>query len=321
MLSYYFLPIVIGSIYWLVHKSQNKLGARNKYKRQKLFGFILMIMLGISLALVPFIIYLKLYSPEKFASKALWYAISVAVGWRWLKTTWMSFEAIEEEKEKRAEPVAATPRANKKRKKMPYEYGAPSGNKVREFIPDESEIKESSRRKVAEALKAVQQGADKEQMLDVLLAPDDFYECIGALAITAEAIFPLILDTVSGREEINPELKAEAWKGFERDQKYCDDFFFGGEMRTYVIATAWKNDNKSLTWEMADKFLSGGGLDIDKYREDGWWRVACFYHIANLGFTKKEAFKAQWIGMSGEQRLAVVEALSQQEIDHYRLMD
>jgi len=247
MLSYYFLPIVIGSIYWLVHKSQNKLSARNKYKRQKLFGFILLIMLGISLALVPFIIYLKLYSPEKFASKALWYALSVAVGWRWLKTTWMSFEAIEEEKAKKTEPVAELPRTNKKKKKMPYEYGIPSPEPDYKASSIMSDIKADSRRKIADALRASVEGASTDDALNILFKPDDFYECIGGLAISAKAIFPIILDTVLEGNEIKPEFKDEAWKGFERDQKYCDDFFFGGEMRTYVIAQAWKNDNKSLT--------------------------------------------------------------------------
>ncbi|QNI51015.1 hypothetical protein SynRS9915_01304 [Synechococcus sp. RS9915] len=73
------------------------------------------------------------------------------------------------------------------------------------------------------------------------------------------------------------------WDNFIRDQEYCEQFFFGREMRTYIIAKAWKQKYK-LTWEQMDvcfESFESTCLDIDLNRKEDWFKVACFEYLAD----------------------------------------
>jgi hypothetical protein len=160
---------------------------------------------------------------------------------------------------------------------------------------------------------------NSERALKGLLMPDNFYICIGGLVKAAEGIFPVIVDTCEGNREITNDISKPLWDDFTREQEFCDEFFHGSEMRTYVIAKAWKNQYHFLKWGQLDALLDVGGINIERYREVGWWRVACFYYLAEKGFEDRDAFKSKWRAMTSEQCLGIVQSLSGDELLEYQL--
>ena len=187
----------------------------------------------------------------------------------------------------------------------------------------EDRFKDQIRTKLDNVMKAAQRGASKEEieeLLELAQRPENFHECRGGLAMSAEHILPIMVEKLAGNE-VDKKASEFFWGDFVKHQHYCDDFFFGCEMRTYVIARAWKQKFKSMTWDQVDLCLKSGGIDIDTYRKEDWGRVACFEYLADQGHEEREDFQAAWRSMSVEDRRAVVYALSDNEVAFFKLMD
>ena len=156
--------------------------------------------------------------------------------------------------------------------------------------------------------------------MEAAMRPNNFHECRGGLSISAVNIFPIIIETLSGNE-VDEETRRHFWDDFVRYQKYCDEFFFGCEMRTYVIARAWKQEFKSLTWDKINFISEQVGIGLDIYRKEDWWRVACFEHLADKGHEDREDFQSAWRSMTAEDRRAVVYSLDSNQINFYKLQE
>ena len=187
----------------------------------------------------------------------------------------------------------------------------------------EDPLEAQIRAKLDNVRKAAQRGASKEEieeLLELAQRPENFHECRGGLAISAEFILPIMVEKLAGNV-VDKRASKFFWDDFVKHQKYCDDFFFGCEMRNYVIARAWKQKFKSMTWDQVDLCLKSGGIDIDTYRKEDWWRVACFEYLADRGHEEREDFQAAWLSMSAEDRRAVVYSLGTKEVELFKLMD
>ena len=95
MLLYFFFPVVVGSVHWLIHNSKGELTERNKYRRMRLFGIILSIVLVVSIfALIGTAAALDNDSASRLAGKqTVWIAITASVGWHWIRNIWRPFDA------------------------------------------------------------------------------------------------------------------------------------------------------------------------------------------------------------------------------------
>ena len=187
-------------------------------------------------------------------------------------------------------------------------------------INAKDEIRVSARKSINEMMKIVANGGSKEEAYETLMRPDNYYVCIGSLAQSAVRILPIILGTIVGNEHVEKMGKSR-WKEFVLQQKYCDEFFFGNEMRVYVIAQAWKQELSSWSWEDIDAIFQLVGTDIDIYRKEDWWRVACFTYLAEQGHENREDFQSAWTSMTGDERLAHARSLSEEEFKHFVLME
>tara|TARA_B100000674_G_C37642020_1_gene823825 strand:+ start:89 stop:337 length:249 start_codon:yes stop_codon:yes gene_type:complete len=49
MLGVFILPMLIGSIHWLIHKSAERTDERADYERRKVFGIILLLVIAINI--------------------------------------------------------------------------------------------------------------------------------------------------------------------------------------------------------------------------------------------------------------------------------
>lgn len=187
----------------------------------------------------------------------------------------------------------------------------------------ENRLKERIREDLDKVDKAMRRGASSKEidsLMEQAIRPNDFHECIGGLVMSSELIFPIIINTLSGKDDVDKDTSRYFWNDFVKHQKYCDDFFFGCEMRTYVIARAWKQ-TFNLDWDAIDMCLKAGSIDVDLYRKEDWWRVACFQYLAAAGHEEREVFQAAWVSMTGDQRIAVIESLSSEEILNFKLQD
>ena len=167
----------------------------------------------------------------------------------------------------------------------------------------------------------IKTGGTREDILNILNRPDNFHVCIGGLVIAAEEILPVIVDKILDKKGISTEDSKQLWNCFEREQEFCDEFFMGSQMRSYIIAKAWRQKCPSLKWNQLDEFLVLGGIDIQNYRSRGWMRVACFYNLAQKGFEDRAVFQSEYRSMNGDQRMAIVRALSRDELRNYQLRD
>ena len=168
---------------------------------------------------------------------------------------------------------------------------------------------------------AIKNGGSSDEVFRELMKPNNFYICIGGLANAATNIFPIMIDNWCNKE-ISEEIQKPYWDALLREQEDCDEFFFGmSDMRIYVMAKAWKNALETISWTHINAvFDMLDGLNIQSYREEGWMRVAIFYHLAQKGLDEKTAFQAAWRQISEEECKRIVKALSDEEILEYRLM-
>jgi len=177
----------------------------------------------------------------------------------------------------------------------------------------------SSEKRIKELLDIKARGGNFNEA--AFMRPHNFYECQGGLAISAKLIFPIVLKMLSG-DDYDDEACRHLWDDFAENQKYCDELFLGnGEMRIYVIAQTWKQQSNSKTWKGIDTCLEACGVDINTYRNEGWWRVACFEHLAEQGHEDREDFQAAWRSMSVDDRLAVVNELDESQVAFFKLID
>ena len=188
----------------------------------------------------------------------------------------------------------------------------------------DSELENRVHTRIDAVKEAIHRGASQDEIQKLLrhaARPENFYEVIGGLANTADVILPMILSGVDDENSASDKYRRDVWELFEEEQKNCDEFFFGCEMRTFVIAKAWKSKLKGVPWADVDHLLKLCGLDMDLYRENDWWRVACFYYLAESGLEYREKFKSAWFSMTGDQRLAIVKLLDRDQIAEYRLQN
>ena len=145
MLSLFIVPALAGTVYWLIHKAKGQLTERNKYKRKRLFGYLLTFMCMIEI----FYLFSMLgnaveadssgsYVGSYVGRKLFWAFLGVSIGWSWIRTIWTSFDQIESEVDapnglssafgqwiKSAKGVLGFDAVDVEKKK-PYEYGLPS---------------------------------------------------------------------------------------------------------------------------------------------------------------------------------------------------
>ena len=184
----------------------------------------------------------------------------------------------------------------------------------------DAKIRASAERSVKEMMDIFARGGSTEEAHEAIMRPDNFHECKGGLAISAEHILPIYLDIIT-EKKLDERTVNFFWDPFMRDQKYCDEFFFGSEMRIWVIARTWRHKYPNLTWEQIDMCLKGIGVNVDRYRDSNWWRVACFEYLADQGHEDRDDFQAAWKSMTAEDCRAVVNSLEQGEVDVLKLED
>ena len=104
MLSLFVLPAICGGIYWLIHKAKGSLTERNKYKRRRLFGYLLLIMIAIEIAFYAVLIFTLANNPEAGAKagaalgrRFFWVIIGISIGWNWIRLIWTSYEKTQSE--------------------------------------------------------------------------------------------------------------------------------------------------------------------------------------------------------------------------------
>ena len=104
MLSLFVLPAICGGIYWLIHKAKGSLTERNKYKRRRLFGCLLLIMIAIEIAFYAVLIFTLANNPEAGAKagatlgrRFFWVIIGISIGWNWIRLIWTSYEKTQSE--------------------------------------------------------------------------------------------------------------------------------------------------------------------------------------------------------------------------------
>ena len=188
------------------------------------------------------------------------------------------------------------------------------------FSRKEDTLKQEVHQRVQQVKELAKQGATAEEMHEFLLRPDDFHECIGGLANAAEWILPIVVDKLLEKEDPEAD-NTFFWDNFVREQKHCDEFFFGCEMRTFVIARSWKNKYTTATWDWIDKVHKVLDIDLDLYRKEDWWKIPCWFHLADLGHDKRDTFEKAWRTMTTEDCRSVVRGLSADQIKYYRLED
>lgn len=104
MLSLFVLPAICGGIYWLIHKTKGSLTERNKHKRRRLLGYLLLIMIAIEIAFYAVLIFALANNPEAGAKagavigrKFVWIIIGISIGWNWIRLIWTSYEKTQSE--------------------------------------------------------------------------------------------------------------------------------------------------------------------------------------------------------------------------------
>ena len=100
MLSLFILPMIIGSLYWLLHKTQGKIGdPRSKYRRMRLFGVLILLL---ALLWLLAVITLLAGNPD-YASRGGSSLAKIGFGtwisWGYIRLIWTPFERWSTENE------------------------------------------------------------------------------------------------------------------------------------------------------------------------------------------------------------------------------
>tara|TARA_B100001964_G_C13895251_1_gene449089 strand:+ start:73 stop:627 length:555 start_codon:yes stop_codon:yes gene_type:complete len=132
--------MIVGGIYWLIHKVKGELTERNKYRRSKLFGFLLLLIFVFSIISFAILYPTGFYTSTLAARRVMWLFISVSVGWYWMRTVWTPFEKIQSETDapvglgqaisqwKKSASKSLGLDKPKEPKKKPYEYVQPAAS-------------------------------------------------------------------------------------------------------------------------------------------------------------------------------------------------
>ena len=188
----------------------------------------------------------------------------------------------------------------------------------------DAEPKDRVHTRFDEVRSAKAQGASPEEiekLLELARRPENFYEVIGGVVLGAERVLSITICNIKGEDDfLSDKHRRWFWEEFVKDQKYCDEFFFGSEMRIYVTAKAWKNKLEGVPWSFVDQMLKRVGIDVSFYREKLWWRVACHY-LAERGLEQREEFQKAWSSMTDDHSYAILKSLDDDMIRQYRLMD
>ena len=106
----------------------------------------------------------------------------------------------------------------------------------------------------------------------------------------AERVLSITICNITGEDDfLSDKHRRWFWEEFVKDQKYCDEFFFGSEI-AYVTAKAWKNKLEGVPWSFVDQMLKRVGIDVSFYREKLYGDV-CFHYLAERGLEQREEFK------------------------------
>ena len=76
---------------------------RNKYRRKRLFGYILLAMVALNILSVGLILYVLSNNPDgatyssRLARQVVWLFIGTSIGWNWLRLIWTPYEKIQSE--------------------------------------------------------------------------------------------------------------------------------------------------------------------------------------------------------------------------------
>ena len=99
-LNIYTIPVLVGAIYWLIHKLRGRLDERSLYRRKRLFGVLTLSISSLLLLMILFLLSNEPSSPSALGRSFFWTLLGLSTGWGWIRLLWTSYDQWEEEREK-----------------------------------------------------------------------------------------------------------------------------------------------------------------------------------------------------------------------------
>lgn len=190
------------------------------------------------------------------------------------------------------------------------------------FNKFKKQLKGRSEQRIDLAKELALKGHDTKKIMREILRPTNFYECLGGLSTSTRNILPILLDQI--RENRNSHgFEKHVWEQYKNNQEYCDEFFGSTSARVWVTIKVWNEELGEIAdcSRKVDALLGFMKINAEQYRENEWWKVACYWHIANKGHEEKEDFRRCWDQMTMNDCLEIIRSLSEDDIAHYRCID